>query len=166
LQIDGQSPNLFYSNYITKTEKVLHQMTSPIKRNPVTSQNKHICSTRETTKKSPANEPRTRTNFQHFLNEAPRSSFKKLITSTPLLLQGLHAMSLTKSVPGRLKPQDCERTKLCEPPLVPYIPEKDKVQEEVTRLRNLQIYTSLEKDMTLTFLCGTRMQLERHFSCT
>jgi hypothetical protein len=28
LQIDGQSPNLFYSNYITKTEKqVLHSMT-------------------------------------------------------------------------------------------------------------------------------------------
>jgi hypothetical protein len=42
LQIDGQSPNLFYSNYITEMEKVLHPMTSPIKRIPVTSQKKHI----------------------------------------------------------------------------------------------------------------------------
>jgi hypothetical protein len=42
LQIDGQAPNLFYSNYIAKTEKVLHPMTSPIKRNPRTLQKKHI----------------------------------------------------------------------------------------------------------------------------
>jgi hypothetical protein len=43
LQIDGQSPNLFYSNYITKTEKkVVHPMISPIKCYPVTSQKKHI----------------------------------------------------------------------------------------------------------------------------
>jgi hypothetical protein len=43
LQIEGQSPNLFYSNYITKMgKKVLHPMTSPIKCNPVTSQKKHI----------------------------------------------------------------------------------------------------------------------------
>jgi hypothetical protein len=42
LQIDGQSPNLFYSNYITETEKVLHPMTPPIKCNPVTSPKKHI----------------------------------------------------------------------------------------------------------------------------
>jgi hypothetical protein len=39
--------------------------------------------------------------------------------------------------------------KLLEPPPVPYVPDKDEVQEEVTKLRNLQIKTSLEKDMTL-----------------
>ncbi len=61
-------------------------------------------------------------------------------------------MSLAKSVPDRLNPQECKRTKLCEPPPVPYIPEKDKVQEEVAKLRNLQIKTSLEKDTTLNFL--------------
>jgi hypothetical protein len=61
-------------------------------------------------------------------------------------------MSLTKSVPDRLKPQECKRTKLCEPPSIPYIPEKDKVWEEVARLRNLQIKASLEKDATLNFL--------------
>jgi hypothetical protein len=60
-------------------------------------------------------------------------------------------MSLTKSVPNELKPQECKHTKLREPPPIPYIPKKDKVQEEVTRLRNLQIKTFLEKDTTLNF---------------
>jgi hypothetical protein len=61
-------------------------------------------------------------------------------------------MSLTKSVPGGLKPQECKRTKLHEPLPIPYIPEKDEVQEEVAKLRNLQIKTSIKKDTTLNFL--------------
>jgi hypothetical protein len=60
-------------------------------------------------------------------------------------------MSLTKSVPKGLNPQECKQTKLCEPPPVPYIPEKDKVQEEAPNLRKLQIKTLLEKDTTLNF---------------
>jgi hypothetical protein len=60
-------------------------------------------------------------------------------------------MSLAKSVPNGLKPRKCKQTKLGEPPPVPYIPEKDKVQEEVAKLRNLQIKTLLEKDTTLNF---------------
>jgi hypothetical protein len=60
-------------------------------------------------------------------------------------------MSLAKSVPKGLNPQECKWTKLHEPPPVPYIPEKDKVQKEVSKLRNLQIKTSLEKDTTLNF---------------
>jgi hypothetical protein len=34
---------------------------------------------------------------------------------------------------------------------VPYIPKKDKVQEEVSKVQNLQIKTLLEKDTTLNF---------------
>jgi hypothetical protein len=60
-------------------------------------------------------------------------------------------MSLAKSVPEGLNPQECKQTKLHEPPPVPYIPKKDKVQEEVAKLRNLQIKTLLEKDTTLNF---------------
>jgi hypothetical protein len=60
-------------------------------------------------------------------------------------------MSLAKSVPEGLNPQECKCTKLHEPPPVPYIPEKDKVQEEVAKLQNLQIKTSFEKDTTLNF---------------
>jgi hypothetical protein len=80
---------------------------------------------------------RTMTSFQWFLNEMLRSPFKKLIVSTPNLLQGLRTMSLTNSVPEGVNPQECKRTKLCKPPPVPYIPEKDKVQEEVAKLQNL-----------------------------
>jgi hypothetical protein len=79
------------------------------------------------TKKISTDELHTRTKFQWFLNEAPRSSFKKLIVSTPLLLQGLHIMSLAKLVPEGLKPRECKHTKLCEPPPVPYVPIKDEV---------------------------------------
>jgi hypothetical protein len=60
-------------------------------------------------------------------------------------------MSLVKSVPKGLNPRECKRTKLCEPPPVPYIPKKDKVQEDAANLQNLQIKTSLEKDTTLNF---------------
>jgi hypothetical protein len=42
--------------------------------------------------------------------------------------------------------------KLCEPPPVPYVPDIDEVQEEVAKLRNLEIKTTLEKDTTLNFL--------------
>ncbi len=60
-------------------------------------------------------------------------------------------MSLSKSVPEGLNPRECKRTKLREPPPVPYIPKKDKVREEVAKLCQRQINTSLEKDTTLNF---------------
>ncbi len=60
-------------------------------------------------------------------------------------------MSLLKSVPEGLKPQECKHTKLHEPPPVPYLPTKDEVQEEVSRLRNLEIKTMIEKDTTQNF---------------
>jgi hypothetical protein len=94
----------------------------------------------------------TRTKFQRFLNQVPRSSFKKLIVSTPLVLQGLHTMSILKSlksVSEELKPQECKCTKLCEPPPVHYVPMKEEVQEEVAKLRNLEIKTAIKKDTTL-----------------
>jgi hypothetical protein len=75
-------------------------------------------------------------------------------------------MSLAKSVPKGLNPQEFECTKLCKPPPVPYIPKKDKVQEEVAKLQNLQIKTSLEEDTTLNFLVwhenGTREAFLMH----
>ncbi len=123
------------------------------------------CLTQET-EKITTNKQRTRTKFQFFVNKAPHSAFKKLIIATPCSLRGLQMMSLAKSVPNRLKPRKCKRTKLREPLPIPYIPEKDKVQEEVVRLRNLQIKTLLEKDTTLTFRCGTKMGPRKPFSCT
>jgi hypothetical protein len=58
-------------------------------------------------------------------------------------------MSLLKSVPNGLKPRECKRTKLHEPSPVPYVPTKDEVQEEVMKLRNLEIKTTIQKDTTL-----------------
>jgi hypothetical protein len=92
-----------------------------------------------------------RTKFLRFLNQAPRSSFKKLIVTSPSLLQGLHQMILLKSVPEGLKPRECKCIKLCEPPPVPYVPTKDEVKDEVAKLRNLEIKMTVEKDMTLNF---------------
>jgi hypothetical protein len=103
-------------------------------------------------KKNTTDELLTKIKFQYFLNQVPRLSFKKLIVSMPSLLQGLHTMSLLKSVPEGLKPQECECTKLCKPPPVPYVPTKDEVQEEVAKLRNLEIKTTIKKDTTLNFL--------------
>jgi hypothetical protein len=60
-------------------------------------------------------------------------------------------MSLSKSVQEGLEPQECERTKLREPPPVPYVPTKDEVQEEVAKLSNFEIKTTIEKDTTLNF---------------
>jgi hypothetical protein len=60
-------------------------------------------------------------------------------------------MSLAKLVPEGLHLPKCKRTKLREPPPVPYMPIKDEVQEEVAKMRNLQIKTLLEKDTTLNF---------------
>ncbi len=60
-------------------------------------------------------------------------------------------MSLLKSVPDGLKLRECKGTKLCELPPVPYMPTKDEVQEEVAKLRNLKIKTTIKKDTTLNF---------------
>ncbi len=61
-------------------------------------------------------------------------------------------MSLLKTVPEGLKPQECKRIKLCEPPPVPYVPTKDEVQDEITRMRSLEIKMTIEKDTTLNFV--------------
>jgi hypothetical protein len=75
-------------------------------------------------------------------------------------------MSLLKSVPEGLKPQEYKHTKLREPPPATYIPTKDEVQEEVSRLRNLDIKTTIKKVNTLNFLVwqenGTREAFLMH----
>ena len=72
-------------------------------------------------------------------------------------------MSLLKSVPEGLKPRECERTKLREPPPVPYVPMKDEVQEEVPRLRNLEIKTTIKKDTTLNFAVWHKNEMREAF---
>jgi hypothetical protein len=74
-------------------------------------------------------------------------------------------MSLLKSVPEGLKPRECKRIKLRELPPVPYVPTKDKVQDEVVKLRSLEIKTTIKKDTTLNFQVwwhGTRKAFLMH----
>ncbi len=93
----------------------------------------------------------TRSQFQQFLSDHLHSSFKKLLLSTPSLRQGLTAMSLAKSVLDGQKPYKCKRLHLWEPLPVPYVPKKDKVWEEVSKMKNLLLKTSIHKDTTLNF---------------
>jgi hypothetical protein len=60
-------------------------------------------------------------------------------------------MSLAKLVLDVLKLQESKRLCLREPSPVPYVPKKDEVQEEVSKMKNLQIKTSIKKDTTLNF---------------
>ncbi len=71
--------------------------------------------------------------------------FKELIVTSPTLLRGLHTMSMTKTVPDGLKARECKQIKLREPPPVPYVPVKDKVKDEVARMPNMEIKTTIKK---------------------
>ncbi len=60
-------------------------------------------------------------------------------------------MNMSKTPQDRLKARECERSKLREPPPVSYIPVRDQVQDEVAKMRNMEIKTTIEKDTTLNF---------------
>jgi hypothetical protein len=60
-------------------------------------------------------------------------------------------MSMLKTVPDGLKAKECEQIKLRVLPPVPYVPVKDEVQDEVARMRSMEIKTTIEKDTTLNF---------------
>jgi hypothetical protein len=45
-------------------------------------------------------------------------------------------MSLVKAVPKSIKDKECKRFALQECPPVPYVPEKDPVQETVSTLKS------------------------------
>ncbi len=76
-----------------------------------------------------------RGNFLRFLNQAPHLSFKKLIVTSPMLLRGLHQMSMLKTVPKGLKLQECEQIKLRKLPPVPYVPRKQRILYDELRTR-------------------------------
>ncbi len=92
-----------------------------------------------------------KSSFLRFATQAPLSKFKELIVTSPKLLRGLHSMSMLKTVPERLKARECKQIKLREPLPVPYVPVKGEVQNEVARMRSMEIKTTLEKDTTLNF---------------
>jgi hypothetical protein len=92
----------------------------------------------------------SRTRFQRFLSNPPCTSFKKLIILTLRLIQSLRTMSVVKAVPGGIKDKECIRFALRERPPVPYVLEKDPVQETVPALKsNQSLKTTIGEDLEL-----------------
>ncbi len=86
-----------------------------------------------------------RTKFQRFVSDPPRSSFKKLIVSTPRLLRNLHTTSLAKAAPDGLKDRECEKMALRERPPISYVPEKNSVQETVSSYKDNHLKTLIKE---------------------
>jgi hypothetical protein len=89
--------------------------------------------------------------FLQFVTQKPLSKSKELIVTSPTLLRGHYTMSMTKTASDRLKARECEQIKLCKLPPVPYVPVRDNVQGEVSKMQNMEIKTTIEKDTTLNF---------------
>jgi hypothetical protein len=90
-----------------------------------------------------------RSSFQQFMSNPPRSSFKKLIVLTPRLLRNLHTMSLAKAAPDGLKDRECEKMALRKCPPIPYVPEKDTVQETVSSYKDNNLKTLIKEGTEL-----------------
>jgi hypothetical protein len=62
-------------------------------------------------------------------------------------------MSLAKAVPNGIKDKECERFALQERPPIPYMPEKDPIQEMVSTLKSDQsLKTTIGEDAELCIL--------------
>eukprot|EP00804_Cyclotella_cryptica_P027692 CCRYP_010292-RA/>CCRYP_010292-RA protein AED:0.22 eAED:0.57 QI:0/0/0/1/1/1/2/0/395 len=69
---------------------------------------------------------------------APKSFFKALFVGTPLG-RALDNLKMSKAVPDGLKPQECERGSGRVKPPIPYIPEKDDLQEAVESTATIKL---------------------------
>jgi hypothetical protein len=97
----------------------------------------------------PMDAPNARTKYQWFTSNMPRCSFKQLIVSTPRLLSHLNTLSLAKAVPDGLKDHECKNTALPQCPLIPYVLEKDCVQEMVSPFKDNHLKMQISKGMEL-----------------
>ncbi len=91
----------------------------------------------------------TRIKFQRLPSNSLLSLFKKLLVLTPILLQGLHTLSLAKAVPDSVRDREYKRAVLCECPPVPHIDENDPVQETASPLKDQHLKTMIGEDTTL-----------------
>jgi hypothetical protein len=77
-------------------------------------------------------------------------------------------MSIAKAVPEGIKDRECKRFALLECPPVPYVPEKDPIQEMVSLLKSDQsIKTTIGADAELRlpiWHCGTCKAFLMHVS--
>jgi hypothetical protein len=78
-------------------------------------------------------------------------------------------MSLAKVVSDGLRDRECKRTILRKCPPVPYVPEKDPVQETVSALKGQHLKTLIREDTTLHLSVwhnGTKEALLMHVGST
>ena len=93
---------------------------------------------------------------------APKSSFKALFVGTPLG-KALENLKMSKAVLERLKPQECERGSGRVKPPIPYIPEKDDLNEagESSATIKLTLPTKVELWMSV-WSCNTPEKFLKH----
>jgi hypothetical protein len=58
-------------------------------------------------------------------------------------------MSLAKAAPDGLKDRECEKMALCKRPPIPYVPEKDSVQEKVSSYKDNHLKTLIKEGTEL-----------------
>jgi hypothetical protein len=58
-------------------------------------------------------------------------------------------MSLAKAIPKGLKDCKCKRITLCKCPPIPYVPNKDSVQERIPALKAESLKTQIDKGTEL-----------------
>jgi hypothetical protein len=78
-------------------------------------------------------------------------------------------MSLAKAVPDGLKDRKCEKIALRKRPPIPYVPEKDSVQETVSSFKDNYLKTLINKGMELRvpiWRSGTREAFLIHVGST
>jgi hypothetical protein len=69
---------------------------------------------------------------------APKSFYKAFFVGTPLGI-ALRNIKMSKAVPDGLKPQECEQGNSRVKPPIPYIPEKDELQEAVESMASIKL---------------------------
>lgn len=78
-------------------------------------------------------------------------------------------MSLAKAVPDGLKDRKCEKIVLRKHPPIPYVPEKDSVQETVSSFKDNYLKTLINEGMELRvpiWRSGTREAFLIHVGST
>ena len=95
-------------------------------------------------------------------SSAPKSSFKALFVGTPLG-KALENLKMNKAVPEGLKPQECEHGSGRVRPPIPYIPEKDDLNEagESSATIKLTLPTKVELRVPV-WSCGTPEKFLMH----
>ena len=98
---------------------------------------------------------RITTNHHVAPSRCPKELFQGFFVGTPLSI-ALRNLKMSKAVPDRLKPQDCKRGNGQVKPPIPYIQEKDKLQEAVESTASIKLTLPTKVELRVSVRsCGT-----------